>query len=68
MVKNSPANAGGTRGAGSVPGWGGTPGVGIGNLLLCSCLGNPVDRGAWQATAHGVTKSRTSLSNVGKHL
>ena len=35
---------------------------GNGNPLPCSCLGNPMDRGAWQATVHGVTKSRIQLS------
>ena len=35
------------------------PGEGNGNSLQCSCLGNPMDRGAWQATVHGVTKSQT---------
>ena len=39
-----------------------TPGVGNGILLQYSCLGNPVDRGAWQATVHGVSKSWTRLS------
>ena len=53
MVKNLPANAGDT---GSVPGLGRSPGEGNGNPLQYSCLGNPMDRGAWQATVHGVTK------------
>ena len=48
---------------GSVPGSGGSPGEGNGNLIQCSCLENPMDRGAWQATVHRVTKSRTELSN-----
>ena len=39
------------------------PGGGNGNPLQYSCLENPMDRGAWQATVHGVTKSRTQLSN-----
>ena len=39
------------------------PEEGNGNLLQCSCLENPIDRGAWRATAHGVTKSRTQLSD-----
>ena len=39
------------------------PGEGNGNLLQCSCLENPKDRGAWQATLHGVIKSRTQLSD-----
>ena len=44
---------------GSTPGSGRSPGEENGNPLQYSCLDNPVDRGAWQATAHGVTKSRT---------
>ena len=42
---------------GSIPGLGRSSGEGNGNLLKYSCLGNPKDRGAWQATLHGVTKS-----------
>ena len=52
-VKNLPANAGDV---GSIPGSGRSPGEGNGNPLQYSCLGNPMDRGAWQATFHGVTK------------
>ena len=52
VVKNLPANAGDTRDVGSIPGLGRSPGVGNGNLLQYSCLGNPMDRGAWQATVH----------------
>ena len=63
VVKNPPANAGDLRDAGSIPGLGRFPGVGNGNLLQCSCLENPVDRGVWWAAVHGVAKSRTSLSN-----
>ena len=48
---------------GSILGWGRSPGEGNGNLLQYSCLENLVDRGAWQATVHGVTKSQTRLSN-----
>ena len=44
-------------------GSGRSPGEGNGNLLQYSCLGNPMDRGAWWATFHGVTKSQTPLSN-----
>ena len=40
-----------------------SPGEGKGNPLQYSCLGNPLDRGAWWATVHGVTKSQTQLSN-----
>ena len=50
-VKNVPANAGDARDSGSIPGWGRPPGVGSGNPLQYSCLGNPMDKGAWQATA-----------------
>ena len=49
---------------GSVPGLGGSPGEGNGNPLRYSCLGNPMDRGAWQATVHGVAKSRTQLNDI----
>ena len=55
MVKNMPANAGD---AGSIPGLGRSPGEGNGNSLL----GNPMDRGAWWATVHGVTESQIRLS------
>ena len=44
---------------GSVPGWGRSPGEGNGYPLQYSCLENSVDEGAWQATVHAVTKSRT---------
>ena len=56
MVKNPPANAGDIRDAGSVPGLGRCPGEGNGNPLQDSCLENSMDRGAWWATVHGVTK------------
>ena len=46
MVRNPPANAGGVRDAGSIPGSGRSPGEGNGNLLQYSYLGNPMDRGA----------------------
>ena len=52
MVKNLPVHAGDTREVGLIPGSGRSPGVGNGNLLQYSCLGNPMDRGAWQATVH----------------
>ena len=48
---------------GSIPGSGRSPGEGNGNPLQYSCLENPMDRGAWWATAHGVAKSRTRLSD-----
>ena len=59
MVKNLPANTGDVREAGSIPGLGRFPGEGNGDLLKYSCLENSMDRGAWQATDHGDTKSRT---------
>ena len=52
VVKNLPA----VQETGLIPGSGRSPGEGNGNPLWCSCLGNPIDRGAWQATLHGVTK------------
>ena len=61
MVNNPPANAGDIRGEGLIPGLGRTPGGGHGNPLQYSCLENPMDRGAWWATVHGVTKSQTQL-------
>ena len=56
VVKNLPANTGDL---GSISELGRSPGGGNGNPLQYSCLGNPTDRGAWQATVHGVTKSQT---------
>ena len=49
---------------GSIPVLGRSPGEGNGNPLQYSCLENPTDGGAWQATVHGVTKSRTQLSEL----
>ena len=62
VVKNPPASAGDAGDLGSIPGSGRSPGEGNGNPLQYSCLGNPMDRGAWGATVHGVAKSRTRLS------
>ena len=59
MVKNPPANAGNETDAGLIPESGRSPGVGNGNPLQYSCLENSMDRGAWRATVHGVTKSQT---------
>ena len=56
VVKNLPARAGGTRGKGLIPGSGRSPGGGNGNPFQYSCLGNPMDRGAWQAIVHWVIK------------
>ena len=57
MVKNLPANARDKRDAGSMPGLGRSPGEGNGNPLWYSCLGNPIDRGAWWAAVQGLTES-----------
>ena len=63
MVKNPPANAGDVRGVGLIPESGRSPGEGNSNPVQYSCLENPMDRGAWQATGHGVTKSQTRLND-----
>ena len=60
VVKNLPASAGDSRDVGSIPGSGRSPGEGNGNMLQYSCLGNPMDKGAWQATVLGVAKSDTT--------
>ena len=56
VVKNLPANA---EGVGWIPGSGRSPGGGNGKPFQYSCLENRMDRGAWQAIVHGVTKSQT---------
>ena len=63
VVKNPPASAGDVRDSGSIPGSGRSPGEGNGYPLQYSCLENPMDRGAWQATVHSVAKSWTQLSD-----
>ena len=60
VVKNPPDNAGDIRDVGSIPDLGRSPGGRHGNPLQ-SCLENPMDRGAWRATVHRVTKSLTKL-------
>ena len=60
VVKNLPAKA---EDPGSIPGSGRPPGGGNGNSLQYLCLENPIDRGAWWATVHEVTKSQTQLSD-----
>ena len=57
MVKNTPVSAGDTRDVGSIPGLGKSPGEGNDNSLQYSCLENSTDRGAWQASPHGVSES-----------
>ena len=59
MVKNPPAKEGDAGDAGSIPGSGRSPRGEHGSPLQCSCLENPVDRGAWQAKVHGVGRSHT---------
>ena len=64
MVKNLPANSRDTGDSVSISGSGRSPGGENGNPLQYSCLENPVDRGVWQATVHGVSKSWTQLSDL----
>ena len=67
MVKNLPASVGNIRDTGLIPGSGRSPREGYGNLLQYSCLENPMDRGAWQATVHGVSKSQTQVNWLSTH-
>ena len=60
MVENLPASSGDVRDSGSVPGSGRSPGGRHGNPLQYSCLENPMDRGAQQATVHGVAELDTT--------
>ena len=62
VEKNPPTNAGDVRDTGLIPGSGRFPGGGNGTPLQYSCLENPMDRGPWRSTVHGVTKSQTRLS------
>ena len=55
-----PASTGDTRDMGSIPGLGRSPGEGNGNPLQYSYLENPMDRGAWRATVHGLTESNNN--------
>ena len=59
VVKNPLANAGDARNMGSILGLGRSPGVGMATCSNNSCLGNSMDKGAWWAVVHGVTKSQT---------
>ena len=67
MVKNLPATAGDIRDPDSIPGWGRSPGGGHGNPLQYSCLENPMDRGAWIAAVHRVTKTQTQSKRLSMH-
>ena len=64
VVKNPPASAGD---AGLIPGLGRFPGEGNGNPLQYSCLENPMNRGAWQAIVHGVTKESDPTEHTCTH-
>ena len=64
VVKTLSASAGGIRNVGSITGLGGSPGGGHGNPLLYSCLETPMNREAWCAAIHGVTKSQTGLERL----
>ena len=64
VVKNPPASAGDIRHMGSIPGLGRSSGGGHGKPLQYFCLGNPMNRGAWQATGYRVIKSGTQLSKT----
>ena len=61
MVKNLPANA---RDLGLIPGSGRSPGEENGNPLQYSCLGNPMERGAWQVTVYGVAKELNTMERL----
>ena len=63
VAKNLVTNAGDIRDVGLILGLGRSPGEGNGKSLQYSCLENSMDRGAWRATVHGITKSWTQLSN-----
>ena len=67
VVKNLPANAGDIRAVSLIPGSGRSPGGGHSSPLLYSCLRNPMDRGAWWPTVHGVRKSQTGLKGLSSH-
>ena len=67
VVKNPLANIGGIREAGSIPGLGRSLGEGNSNPLPYSCLENPMDREAWWAMVHRVTKSQTQLKQLITH-
>ena len=67
VVKNLPANARDLGDSNLIPGSGKSPGGGNDNPFQYSCLGNPIDRGAWQATVHGITKSHTEWKCMHRH-
>ena len=62
--KEPACQCGDIKDTGLIPGLGRSPGGGHGNQLQYSCLENPIDRGAWRATDHGVAKSQADRSNM----
>ena len=68
VVKNLPASAGDAGDLGLIPGSGRSPGVGNGNPLQYSCLGNHMDRGAWQAAVHRVTKESDTTEPLSTYI
>ena len=67
MVKNPPVNARDKRDMDLIPGSGRSPGGAYGNPFQHSCLENPMDKGAWQATVHGAAKRQTLLKQPSTH-
>ena len=71
FVRNPPADAGDVRDMGSIPGLGRFPGGGNGNPFQYPCLENPMDRGAWRATVHGIAKRLSmvvyGVNNLSNH-
>ena len=67
MIKNATANAGDLRDVGLIPGLGISSVAGYGNPLWCSCLENPLDRGAWWAMVHRVPKSQIGPKQLSTH-
>ena len=68
MIKNLPANAGDIKDEGSILGLGRSPVGGHGNPLQYSCMENPMDRGAWWAVVHRISKSWTQLKRLSMQL
>ena len=67
VLKDPPANAGDARDVGSIPGSERSSGGGNGNPFQYSCLDNPMDRGTWWDTVHGVAKNQTRLTQLSTH-
>ena len=68
MIKNLPANTEDARDMGLIPGSGRSPGEGSDNPFQYSCLGNPMDREAWWATVHGVTKELSTTEQLNNNF